>query len=158
MNGRIDFDRRDVMKGLGVAALGGLALSGSAGSAAAASGTMPSDLTIVTPPYVSTNNIDNKPSYNLNFGARFKDENAPYGRYVAYGFFKLFNWKGVAEEAFGPFLLNGPSVKTLNESYSLRNLQNGWYRGVFTLLVVDLENDGAIAYVDTAYKNFQFQK
>jgi hypothetical protein len=158
MTENTEFDRRTVMKGLGAAALGGLALSASAGSAAAASGSMPGDLKIVTPPYVSDNNIDNKPSYNLNFGARFKDENAPYSRYTAYGFFKLFNWKGVAEEAFGPFVLSGPSVKTINESFSMRDLREGWYRGVFTLLIIDSENGGEIAYVDTAYNNFRFEK
>ena len=154
----IDNNRRNVMKGLGAAALGGLALSAASGSAAAAVETQPSDLKITRAPYVDTSNIDNKPSYNLAFGFKIKDENAPFNQYTAYGFFKLYSWGGYTREIpIGPIVLSNAAHKTVVERLSLKNFPERWYRATATLLVVD-NNTGEIAYLGQDLESFKLEK
>jgi hypothetical protein len=147
----IDFDRRDVMKGIGVAALGGLALSGTA------SASKPSDLKIQWAPFVDTSNIDNKPSYKLAFGFKIKDENAPFVPYVGYGIFKLFHWSGDETITVGPIVLDDPASKQVVERLSLRDKREGWYRATATLMVFNPETLD-LEYAETALENFKFEK
>jgi hypothetical protein len=153
-----DVDRRNVMKGLGAAALGGLALAATSGGAAASVGTKPADLKIQWAPFVDTSNIDNKPSYNLAFGFKLKDESASYDQYTAYGFFKLYSWGGYEREIpVGPIVLDSPASKQIIERLSLRDFPERWYRATATLLVVD-NDSGEIAYLGQDLETFKFEK
>lgn len=152
MKDNTNLNRRTVVKGIGATALLGAGLAGTA----SASASTPSDLKILSGPFVDKSNIDNAPKYFLTYGARLKDETAPYSEYTAYGVFKLHNWQDSVEELeiVGPFELSNPAVKTINNDISLRGKPNRWYRATFTLLVVD--SDGQVAFGDTAITNFKY--
>jgi hypothetical protein len=145
-------NRRTVVKGIGAAALLGTGLAGTASTAAAT----PGDLKIQSGPYVDKSNIDNAPKYFLTYGAKLKDESAPYGEYTAYGVFKLHNWQDSVEELeiVGPIELGSPASETVNNDVVLRGKPNRWYRATFTLLVTD--SAGEVAFGDTAITNFKY--
>jgi hypothetical protein len=150
MEPNTNLDRRTVMKGIGATALLGAGLAGTASASST-----PSDLKILSH-FVSDNNVDNNPSYRVDYGARLKDESAPYSEYTVYGVAKLHNWQGSVEEIKieGPFELSNPAVKTITGRIGMRGKPNRWYRATFTLLVID--SSGQVAFGDTVIENFKY--